>query len=285
MGTVSVDLRALPHQPDGARVGADRSARAGVRRTPRVHPRPRVPDDRHVGGHRDRAQHARRADRPADPAHAARSRPQTLDAQPRTPRSGLRGLLGAFGSRDSLGYFALRGDKTAIFSPTGKAAVVYRVVGGVTLAAGDPLGRPRGVAGRDLSLAGRGRPVRLDAGRARRQRGRRRSPTSAPGLDSLELGDEAVAAPRRVQPRGPLDARRPAGRQPGRRAGYTLDVRPAARPVAGELDEVRAAAEALARRGGRARLLDGTRPARRPARPRARGRPLPGRRRPTSSPC
>jgi hypothetical protein len=52
---------------------------------------------------------------------------------------GLRALLDSFGSRDSLGYFALRGDKTAIFSPTCKAAVVYRVVGGVTLAAGDPL--------------------------------------------------------------------------------------------------------------------------------------------------
>jgi len=29
---------------------------------------------------------------------------------------GLRALLDSFGSRDSLGYFALRGDKTAIFS-------------------------------------------------------------------------------------------------------------------------------------------------------------------------
>ena len=54
----------------------------------------------------------------------------------------LRGLLDRFGARDSLGYFALRGDKTAIFSPSGKAAVVYRVVGSVTLAAGDPLGDP-----------------------------------------------------------------------------------------------------------------------------------------------
>ncbi|MGW2899681.1 phosphatidylglycerol lysyltransferase domain-containing protein, partial [Streptomyces sp. NPDC001212] len=46
----------------------------------------------------------------------------------------LRALLGGHGERDSLGYFALRRDKAAIFSPTGKAAVTYRVVGGVSLA-------------------------------------------------------------------------------------------------------------------------------------------------------
>jgi lysyl-tRNA synthetase class 2 len=54
----------------------------------------------------------------------------------------LRGLLAAHGARDSLGYFALRGDKNVIFSPTGKAAVSYRVLSGVSLAAGDPLGDP-----------------------------------------------------------------------------------------------------------------------------------------------
>ena len=54
----------------------------------------------------------------------------------------LRGLLTDFGGRDSLGYFALRRDKTAVFSPSGKAAVSYRVVAGVSLASGDPLGDP-----------------------------------------------------------------------------------------------------------------------------------------------
>lgn len=42
----------------------------------------------------------------------------------------LRELLAKHGGRDSLGYFALRHDKGAVFSPTGKAAVCYRVISG-----------------------------------------------------------------------------------------------------------------------------------------------------------
>ncbi|WP_433255193.1 bifunctional lysylphosphatidylglycerol synthetase/lysine--tRNA ligase LysX [Streptosporangium sp. CA-135522] len=52
----------------------------------------------------------------------------------------LRALLAGAGARDSLGYFATRRDRTAIFSPSGKAAVSYRVVAGVSLAGGDPIG-------------------------------------------------------------------------------------------------------------------------------------------------
>lgn len=52
----------------------------------------------------------------------------------------MRGLLAKQGGRDSLGYFALRRDKSVIWSPTGKAAVTYRVVQGVALASGDPIG-------------------------------------------------------------------------------------------------------------------------------------------------
>ncbi|MGW5861403.1 phosphatidylglycerol lysyltransferase domain-containing protein [Streptomyces sp. NPDC055239] len=54
----------------------------------------------------------------------------------------LRALLAREGRRDSLGYFALRRDKAVLFSDTGKAAVAYRVVSGVALAGGDPLGDP-----------------------------------------------------------------------------------------------------------------------------------------------
>jgi lysyl-tRNA synthetase class 2 len=52
----------------------------------------------------------------------------------------IRQLLAKYGDRDSLGYFALRDDKSVIWSPTGKACVCYRVVSGVMLAGGDPLG-------------------------------------------------------------------------------------------------------------------------------------------------
>jgi len=41
---------------------------------------------------------------------------------------------------ESLGYFNTRADKQVIWSDTGKAGIAYRVVGGVMLASGDPLG-------------------------------------------------------------------------------------------------------------------------------------------------
>ncbi|MGW4804836.1 phosphatidylglycerol lysyltransferase domain-containing protein [Kitasatospora sp. NPDC004272] len=56
----------------------------------------------------------------------------------------LRALLERHGGRDSLGYFALRRDKSVCFSPSGRAAVAYRVVNGVALASGDPVGDPEG---------------------------------------------------------------------------------------------------------------------------------------------
>jgi lysyl-tRNA synthetase class 2 len=45
-------------------------------------------------------------------------------------------------SPDSLGYFNLRRDKSVVWSESGKAAIAYRVVSGVMLASGDPLGDP-----------------------------------------------------------------------------------------------------------------------------------------------
>ncbi|MBB5157703.1 bifunctional lysylphosphatidylglycerol synthetase/lysine--tRNA ligase LysX [Saccharopolyspora phatthalungensis] len=54
----------------------------------------------------------------------------------------VRRLLTDHGERDSLGYFATRRDKAVLFSDSGKAAITYRVVTGVCLASGDPLGDP-----------------------------------------------------------------------------------------------------------------------------------------------
>ncbi|MGB8942570.1 MAG: phosphatidylglycerol lysyltransferase domain-containing protein, partial [Streptomyces sp.] len=48
------------------------------------------------------------------------------DEEPR-----IRALLGTYGAQDSLGYFATRRDKAVVFSPSGKAAVTYRVEAGV----------------------------------------------------------------------------------------------------------------------------------------------------------
>lgn len=54
----------------------------------------------------------------------------------------LRKLLLEHGERDSLGYFATRRDKAVVFSPNGDAAIAYRVINGVSLASGDPIGDP-----------------------------------------------------------------------------------------------------------------------------------------------
>lgn len=59
--------------------------------------------------------------------------PHRLDA---ADRDGVRGLLEQWGAVDSLSWFALREDRAVIFSPSRKAAVSYRVIGGVS--AGSP---------------------------------------------------------------------------------------------------------------------------------------------------
>ncbi|MFJ8040195.1 phosphatidylglycerol lysyltransferase domain-containing protein [Kitasatospora sp. NPDC096147] len=103
----------------------------------------------------------------------------------------LRGLLEKQGARDSLGYFALRRDKAVIFSPSGKAAVTYRVVGGVSLASGDPIGDPEAWPGaiecwlaeaREHAWAPAVMGASEEAGVIYARH----------GLDALELGDEAI---------------------------------------------------------------------------------------------
>lgn len=54
----------------------------------------------------------------------------------------LRQLVHEHGDRDSLAYFASRRDKSVKWSPSGKAAVTYRVLNGVSLASADPIGDP-----------------------------------------------------------------------------------------------------------------------------------------------
>ena len=67
---------------------------------------------------------------------APEPRPELTDAD----EASMRCLLEH--SPDSLGYFNLRRDKSVVWSDSGKAAIAYRVVSGVMLASGDPLGDP-----------------------------------------------------------------------------------------------------------------------------------------------
>jgi lysyl-tRNA synthetase, class II len=69
---------------------------------------------------------------------APRGRARMLPADERR----LRALLRTYGRGDSLGYFSLRRDKEVCWAPGQDAAVVHRVVNGVALASGDPVGPP-----------------------------------------------------------------------------------------------------------------------------------------------
>ncbi|MGW4569012.1 phosphatidylglycerol lysyltransferase domain-containing protein [Streptomyces sp. NPDC004561] len=103
----------------------------------------------------------------------------------------LRALLDRHGARDSLGYFALRRDKAAIFSPSGKAAITYRVVGAVSLASGDPIGDPEAWPGAiDAWLAEARRHAWIPAVMGASEEAG--TVYARHGLDALELGDEAI---------------------------------------------------------------------------------------------
>ncbi len=64
---------------------------------------------------------------------------RSIASMPLGDEAVIRRLLSA-NSEDSLGYFATRRDKSAVFAPNGQAAVAYRVQLGTCLASGDPVG-------------------------------------------------------------------------------------------------------------------------------------------------
>jgi len=106
----------------------------------------------------------------------------------------IRGLLEKHGDRDSLGYFALRDDKSVIWSPSGKAGVCYRVVSGVMLAAGDPLGDPEAWPGAIAEFLGEAarhawRPAVMGCSELGAEVWCREG-----DLTALELGDEAIVS-------------------------------------------------------------------------------------------
>jgi lysyl-tRNA synthetase class 2 len=107
-------------------------------------------------------------------------------------QKGIRQLLAKTGAQDSLGYFALRNDKNVIWSPSGKACVAYRVLSGVMLASGDPIGDPEawpGAINKFLDEAARHAwaPAVMGCSELGAQVWCREG-----DLTALELGDEAV---------------------------------------------------------------------------------------------
>ncbi|MEU6381734.1 phosphatidylglycerol lysyltransferase domain-containing protein [Streptomyces sp. NPDC046909] len=136
----------------------------------------------------------------------------------------LRELLERHGERDSLGYFALRREKSVVWSPSEKAAVAYRVVGGVSLASGDPLGDPEAWPGAigpwlEQARAHGWIPAVMGAGE---EAG---TVYARHGLDALELGDEALVevAEFTLEGRAMRTVRQAYNRV--RRAGYAVRIR------------------------------------------------------------
>ncbi|MDX6362704.1 MAG: lysyl-tRNA synthetase, class [Streptomyces sp.] len=136
----------------------------------------------------------------------------------------LRQLLEKNGDRDSLGYFALRREKSVVWSPTGKAAVAYRVVGGVSLASGDPIGDPEAWPGAIEPWLAEARehgwiPAVMGASEEAGTIYARH------GLDALELGDEALVetAEFTLEGRAMRTVRQAYNRV--KRAGYEVRIR------------------------------------------------------------
>ena len=156
----------------------------------------------------------------------------------------LRDLLRRHGGCDSLGYFALRRDKSVVFSPTGKAAVSYRVVSGVMLASGDPIGDPEawpGAIREFMALADRHAWVPAVMGCS--ERGGEVWVREA-GLRALELGDEAIVDVDgfSLEGRAMRNVRQMANRV--ERAGYSARVRRIGDMSTEEIEQVRAQAAA-----------------------------------------
>jgi lysyl-tRNA synthetase, class II len=136
-----------------------------------------------------------------------------------------RDIVEEFG-RDSLSFFALRRDKSLFFTPSGRAFLAYRVVGGTAIVSGDPVGDD---AEFDALLA--------EFRRVARSRGWRFAVVGvseehlpryvALGMRSITMGDEAVLIPSQfsLEGRSIRKVRQSVSRLT--KAGYSFRVVPA----------------------------------------------------------
>ncbi len=158
-------------------------------------------------------------------AYLALRPPEPRAMLTRDDEARMRALLeGPHGGRDSLGYFALRRDKSVVWSPSGKAAIAYRVLSGVLLASGDPLGDPEawpGAIKEFMKLADEHAwtPAVIGCSEAGGTAYAR-----VAGMSALEFGDEAVVelCDFSLDGRAMRNVRQACGRP--ERAGYTVRV-------------------------------------------------------------
>ncbi len=145
-----------------------------------------------------------------------------------------RALVESYGT-DSLSFFALRRDKSYLFSPTRRAFLAYRVVAGTALVSGDPVGDAAEI---DALLAELHRMVRAHGwrlavvGASEHHLERYR----ALGLKAIPMGEEAVLVPAdfSLEGRAIRKVRQSVSRL--QKAGYSFRV-VAADDVSAELEE------------------------------------------------
>jgi lysyl-tRNA synthetase, class II len=138
------------------------------------------------------------------------------------------------GSPDSLGYFNLRRDKSVVWSDSAKSAIAYRVLFGVMLASGDPLGDPEAWPGAIANFLAEAEqhawtPAVIGCSEKAGNIWCRET-----GFSALELGDEAVVdvATFSLEGRPMRNLRQMIKRI--ERAGYTTEVLRASSVSTGE---------------------------------------------------
>jgi len=154
----------------------------------------------------------------------------------------VRRLLAAHGDDDSLGYFATRRDKSVVFSADRSAAILFRVIGSVSVASADPIGDRNSWSAaittwlqncREHSVHAAVIAASADGARAYRDA----------GLRTLDMGDEAIIDVDQFTLRGP--AMKPVRQAVNRvtAAGYTVRVRRHGELGAAEAAEIAEVAE------------------------------------------
>ena len=137
----------------------------------------------------------------------------------------VRRLLVETTTDDSLAYFATRRDKSVVFSPDRRAAISFRLVEGIALASGDPIGDERYWRAAAAEWLTRARSFGwIPAALSTTERGARLY--ESVGLQSTLIGDEAIIyTDRRSVARVQEHPDTRASTQRAQRAGYTTRIR------------------------------------------------------------
>lgn len=143
-------------------------------------------------------------------------------------------------SQDSLAYFSTRYDRSLITSPDEKAAVSFRVIDGVCLAAGDPIGDPESWPAAVEAWRQHSRKNGWVLGAASVSEAGAKA-YSAAGMSVIALGDEAVVDAENFHLKNMPEVRKEIAGP--RKAGYTVRVQRQSQIPAEELQRLSQLAE------------------------------------------